>query len=148
MSFIWSVISEKVSSVYSASVLRKPGVSGHGLYEVKKEHLVEFNPFFYHYSRSQHSKVRRYLNCFTWNWHKFCWIFLILFLSLTCFRQKSLRRRGGLRRAMIKVTDVFALHRPLQDVTVFSSANFPSVCVCSQLCLLRFPRPSAQLSRA
>uniref|UniRef100_A0A3B4H9W6 E3 ubiquitin-protein ligase n=1 Tax=Pundamilia nyererei TaxID=303518 RepID=A0A3B4H9W6_9CICH len=35
----------------------KPGVSGHGLYEVKKEHLVEFNPFFYHYSRSQHSKA-------------------------------------------------------------------------------------------
>uniref|UniRef100_A0A669C038 E3 ubiquitin-protein ligase n=1 Tax=Oreochromis niloticus TaxID=8128 RepID=A0A669C038_ORENI len=36
---------------------KKPGVSGHGLYEVKKEHLVEFNPFFYHYSRSQHSKA-------------------------------------------------------------------------------------------
>lgn len=32
-------------------------MSGHGLYEVKKEHLEEFNPFFYHYSRSQHSKV-------------------------------------------------------------------------------------------
>uniref|UniRef100_A0A3Q2ZQ14 E3 ubiquitin-protein ligase n=1 Tax=Kryptolebias marmoratus TaxID=37003 RepID=A0A3Q2ZQ14_KRYMA len=35
----------------------KPGVSGHGLYEVKKDCLIEFNPFFYHYSRSQHSKA-------------------------------------------------------------------------------------------
>ncbi|KAG7277883.1 hypothetical protein CRUP_036283 [Coryphaenoides rupestris] len=37
--------------------LEKPGVSGHGLYEVKKECLPEFNPFFYHYSKSQHSKA-------------------------------------------------------------------------------------------
>uniref|UniRef100_A0A8C7CP95 E3 ubiquitin-protein ligase n=1 Tax=Oncorhynchus kisutch TaxID=8019 RepID=A0A8C7CP95_ONCKI len=36
---------------------RKPGVSGHGLYEVKKECLPEFNPFFFHYSKSQHSKA-------------------------------------------------------------------------------------------
>uniref|UniRef100_A0A667XIL5 E3 ubiquitin-protein ligase n=1 Tax=Myripristis murdjan TaxID=586833 RepID=A0A667XIL5_9TELE len=36
---------------------KKPGVSGHGLYEVKKECLAEFNPFFYHYSKSQHSKL-------------------------------------------------------------------------------------------
>uniref|UniRef100_A0A671QU67 E3 ubiquitin-protein ligase n=1 Tax=Sinocyclocheilus anshuiensis TaxID=1608454 RepID=A0A671QU67_9TELE len=35
----------------------KPGVSGHGLYELKKECLKEFNPFFYHYSRPQHSKA-------------------------------------------------------------------------------------------
>uniref|UniRef100_A0A3B5LLQ0 E3 ubiquitin-protein ligase n=1 Tax=Xiphophorus couchianus TaxID=32473 RepID=A0A3B5LLQ0_9TELE len=35
----------------------KPGVSGHGLYEVKKERLMDFNPFFYHYSRSQRSKA-------------------------------------------------------------------------------------------
>uniref|UniRef100_A0A673YKC5 E3 ubiquitin-protein ligase n=1 Tax=Salmo trutta TaxID=8032 RepID=A0A673YKC5_SALTR len=35
----------------------KPGVSGHGLYEVKKECLPEFNPFFFHYSKSQHSKA-------------------------------------------------------------------------------------------
>lgn len=39
------------------ATFRKPGVSGHGLYEVKKECLAEFNPFFYHYSRSQHSKA-------------------------------------------------------------------------------------------
>jgi len=38
-------------------LFRKPGVSGHGLYELKKEYLKEFNPFFYHYSRPQHSKV-------------------------------------------------------------------------------------------
>uniref|UniRef100_A0AAY4AV77 E3 ubiquitin-protein ligase n=1 Tax=Denticeps clupeoides TaxID=299321 RepID=A0AAY4AV77_9TELE len=35
------------------ATFRKPGVSGHGMYEVKKECLQEFNPFFYHYSKSQ-----------------------------------------------------------------------------------------------
>uniref|UniRef100_A0A665WTG0 E3 ubiquitin-protein ligase n=1 Tax=Echeneis naucrates TaxID=173247 RepID=A0A665WTG0_ECHNA len=45
--------------ITKVATFRKPGVSGHGLYEVKKERLVEFNPFFYHYSRSQHSKVIR-----------------------------------------------------------------------------------------
>ncbi|XP_046903856.1 E3 ubiquitin-protein ligase UBR1 [Hypomesus transpacificus] len=39
------------------STFKKPGVSGHGVYEVKKECLVEFNPFYYHYSKSQHSKA-------------------------------------------------------------------------------------------
>uniref|UniRef100_A0AAY4AXF0 E3 ubiquitin-protein ligase n=1 Tax=Denticeps clupeoides TaxID=299321 RepID=A0AAY4AXF0_9TELE len=39
------------------ATFRKPGVSGHGMYEVKKECLQEFNPFFYHYSKSQHSKA-------------------------------------------------------------------------------------------
>uniref|UniRef100_A0A8C7V8J5 E3 ubiquitin-protein ligase n=1 Tax=Oncorhynchus mykiss TaxID=8022 RepID=A0A8C7V8J5_ONCMY len=39
------------------ATFKKPGVSGHGLYEVKKECLPEFNPFFFHYSKSQHSKV-------------------------------------------------------------------------------------------
>uniref|UniRef100_A0A3Q4A9R5 E3 ubiquitin-protein ligase n=1 Tax=Mola mola TaxID=94237 RepID=A0A3Q4A9R5_MOLML len=43
--------------ISKVATFKKPGVSGHGLYEVKKEHLVEFNPFFYHYSRSQHSKA-------------------------------------------------------------------------------------------
>uniref|UniRef100_A0AAX7VGP7 E3 ubiquitin-protein ligase n=1 Tax=Astatotilapia calliptera TaxID=8154 RepID=A0AAX7VGP7_ASTCA len=43
--------------ITKVATFKKPGVSGHGLYEVKKEHLVEFNPFFYHYSRSQHSKA-------------------------------------------------------------------------------------------
>uniref|UniRef100_A0A668W7K6 E3 ubiquitin-protein ligase n=1 Tax=Oreochromis aureus TaxID=47969 RepID=A0A668W7K6_OREAU len=43
--------------ITKVAIFKKPGVSGHGLYEVKKEHLVEFNPFFYHYSRSQHSKA-------------------------------------------------------------------------------------------
>ena len=45
---------------------RKPGVSGHGLYEVKKECLPEFNPFFYHYSKSQHSKVWPKLKAHCW----------------------------------------------------------------------------------
>ncbi|XP_034051112.1 E3 ubiquitin-protein ligase UBR1 isoform X2 [Thalassophryne amazonica] len=39
------------------STFKKPGASGPGLYEIKKEYLVEFNPFFYHYSRSQHTKA-------------------------------------------------------------------------------------------
>uniref|UniRef100_A0A3P8XWC1 E3 ubiquitin-protein ligase n=1 Tax=Esox lucius TaxID=8010 RepID=A0A3P8XWC1_ESOLU len=39
------------------ATFKKPGVSGHGLYEVKKECLLEFNPFFFHYSKSQHSKA-------------------------------------------------------------------------------------------
>ncbi|XP_068608567.1 E3 ubiquitin-protein ligase UBR1 [Brachionichthys hirsutus] len=43
--------------ITKVATFKKPGVSGHGLYEVKKERLVEFNPFFYHYSRAQHSKA-------------------------------------------------------------------------------------------
>uniref|UniRef100_A0AAQ4NNA1 E3 ubiquitin-protein ligase n=1 Tax=Gasterosteus aculeatus aculeatus TaxID=481459 RepID=A0AAQ4NNA1_GASAC len=45
------------SVITKVATFKKPGVSGHGLYGVKKERLVEFNPFFYHYSRSQHSKA-------------------------------------------------------------------------------------------
>ncbi|KAF7658034.1 hypothetical protein LDENG_00018910 [Lucifuga dentata] len=45
------------SVITKVATFKKPGVSGHGLYEVKKEHVAEFNPFFYHYSRSQHSKA-------------------------------------------------------------------------------------------
>ncbi|CAG5866408.1 unnamed protein product [Menidia menidia] len=43
--------------IAKVATFRRPGVSGHGLYEVKKDLLQEFNPFFYHYSRSQHSKA-------------------------------------------------------------------------------------------
>ncbi|XP_056151209.1 E3 ubiquitin-protein ligase UBR1 [Lampris incognitus] len=43
--------------ISKVATFKKPGVSGHGLYELKKEYLVEFNPFFYHYSKSQHSKA-------------------------------------------------------------------------------------------
>ncbi|KAJ7990733.1 hypothetical protein DPEC_G00289980 [Dallia pectoralis] len=39
------------------ATFKKPGVSGHGLYEVRKECLLQFNPFFFHYSKSQHSKA-------------------------------------------------------------------------------------------
>ncbi|XP_057714744.1 E3 ubiquitin-protein ligase UBR1 isoform X2 [Corythoichthys intestinalis] len=45
------------SVIDKVATFKKPGVSGHGLYEVKREYLVQFNPFFYHYSRSQHSKA-------------------------------------------------------------------------------------------
>ncbi|KAM4541816.1 E3 ubiquitin-protein ligase UBR1 [Odontesthes bonariensis] len=43
--------------ITKVATFKRPGVSGHGLYEVKKDLLQEFNPFFYHYSRSQHSKA-------------------------------------------------------------------------------------------
>ncbi|XP_038123293.1 E3 ubiquitin-protein ligase UBR1 isoform X2 [Cyprinodon tularosa] len=43
--------------IAKVATFRKPGVSGHGLYELKKERLIDFNPFFYHYSRSQRSKA-------------------------------------------------------------------------------------------
>ncbi|MCJ8736842.1 hypothetical protein PDJAM_G00016990 [Pangasius djambal] len=43
--------------ISKVATFRKPGVSGHGLYELKKECLKEFNPFFYHYTKSQHSKA-------------------------------------------------------------------------------------------
>uniref|UniRef100_A0A3Q3QD62 E3 ubiquitin-protein ligase n=1 Tax=Monopterus albus TaxID=43700 RepID=A0A3Q3QD62_MONAL len=45
------------SVITKVATFKKPGVSGHGLYEVNKECLAEFNPFFYHYSKSQHSKA-------------------------------------------------------------------------------------------
>ncbi|PNJ16011.1 UBR1 isoform 10, partial [Pongo abelii] len=35
----------------------KPGVSGHGVYELKDESLKDFNMYFYHYSKTQHSKA-------------------------------------------------------------------------------------------
>ena len=38
-------------------LFRKPGVSGHGVYELKDESLKDFNMYFYHYSKTQHSKV-------------------------------------------------------------------------------------------
>lgn len=47
----------KAYSYHRLCLFRKPGVSGHGLYGLKNEWLKEFNPFFYHYSRPQHSKV-------------------------------------------------------------------------------------------
>ena len=36
---------------------RKPGVTGRGLYELKEEYLKDYNPFFYHYTRIEQSKV-------------------------------------------------------------------------------------------
>lgn len=32
-------------------------MSGHGVYELKDECMKEFNLFFYHYTKTQHSKV-------------------------------------------------------------------------------------------
>lgn len=36
---------------------RKPGLTGRGVYELKPEYYEQYNPFFYHYSASDHSKV-------------------------------------------------------------------------------------------
>ncbi|RDD37274.1 E3 ubiquitin-protein ligase UBR2 [Trichoplax sp. H2] len=36
---------------------RKPGLTGRGVYELKPEYYEEYNPFFYHYSVSDHSKA-------------------------------------------------------------------------------------------
>ncbi|KAK3538210.1 hypothetical protein QTP70_033114 [Hemibagrus guttatus] len=43
--------------IMKVATFKKPGVSGHGLYELKKEWLKEFNPLFYHYTKSQQSKA-------------------------------------------------------------------------------------------
>lgn len=37
---------------------RKPGVTGRGLYELKEKYLKDYNPFFYHYTRIEQSKVQ------------------------------------------------------------------------------------------
>ncbi|NXN30723.1 UBR1 ligase, partial [Nycticryphes semicollaris] len=39
------------------ATFKKPGVSGHGVYELKDECLKDFNMFFYHYTKTQHSKA-------------------------------------------------------------------------------------------
>ncbi|XP_038596898.1 E3 ubiquitin-protein ligase UBR1 [Tachyglossus aculeatus] len=39
------------------ATFKRPGVSGHGVYELKDEAAKEFNMFFYHYSKTQHSKA-------------------------------------------------------------------------------------------
>lgn len=62
------------------------------------------------------------------NWHTVYWIVLISFLSFTC-RQKSLRRRGRFRRAVIKVTDVFALHRPRHSSKMRQSPALLTPCL-------------------
>uniref|UniRef100_A0A8B9FNX5 E3 ubiquitin-protein ligase n=1 Tax=Amazona collaria TaxID=241587 RepID=A0A8B9FNX5_9PSIT len=45
------------SVIDKVATFKKPGVSGHGVYELKDECLKEFNMFFYHYTKTQHSKV-------------------------------------------------------------------------------------------
>uniref|UniRef100_A0A8C4LYA4 E3 ubiquitin-protein ligase n=1 Tax=Equus asinus asinus TaxID=83772 RepID=A0A8C4LYA4_EQUAS len=43
--------------INKVATFKKPGVSGHGVYELKDESLKDFNMYFYHYSKTQHSKV-------------------------------------------------------------------------------------------
>lgn len=42
--------------INKVATFKKPGVSGHGVYELKDESLKDFNMYFYHYSKTQHSK--------------------------------------------------------------------------------------------
>ncbi|XP_066487271.1 E3 ubiquitin-protein ligase UBR1 isoform X2 [Tiliqua scincoides] len=43
--------------IHTVAIFKKPGVSGHGVYELKDQCLKEFNMFFYHYTKTQHSKA-------------------------------------------------------------------------------------------
>ncbi|KAJ7344783.1 hypothetical protein JRQ81_000733 [Phrynocephalus forsythii] len=43
--------------IHKVAVFKKPSVSGHGVYELKEECLKEYNVFFYHYTKTQHSKA-------------------------------------------------------------------------------------------
>ncbi|XP_033001993.1 E3 ubiquitin-protein ligase UBR1 isoform X1 [Lacerta agilis] len=46
---------EKV--IHKVAIFKKPGVSGHGVYELKEECRREYNIFFYHYTKTQRSKA-------------------------------------------------------------------------------------------
>nr|XP_004660942.1 E3 ubiquitin-protein ligase UBR1 isoform X1 [Jaculus jaculus] len=43
--------------ISKVAIFKKPGISGHGVYELKEESLKDFNMYFYHYSKTQHSKA-------------------------------------------------------------------------------------------
>ncbi|KAG8449458.1 hypothetical protein GDO86_016202 [Hymenochirus boettgeri] len=43
--------------ISKVATFKKPGVSGHGVYELRDEYLEQFNVFFYHYTKTQRSKA-------------------------------------------------------------------------------------------
>ncbi|XP_078001009.1 E3 ubiquitin-protein ligase UBR2-like [Glandiceps talaboti] len=43
--------------IATVATFKKPGATGKGLYELKQEYYSHFNPFFYHYSKSEQSKA-------------------------------------------------------------------------------------------
>ncbi|XP_048456442.1 E3 ubiquitin-protein ligase UBR1 [Rhincodon typus] len=43
--------------IHQVATFKKPGLSGHGVYELKPEYLKHFNLFFYHYYKSQQTKA-------------------------------------------------------------------------------------------
>ncbi|KAM9294414.1 E3 ubiquitin-protein ligase UBR1 [Gastrophryne carolinensis] len=45
------------SLINRVATFKKPGVSGHGVYELKEQYLNQFNVFFYHYTKTQRSKA-------------------------------------------------------------------------------------------
>uniref|UniRef100_A0A4W3KE75 E3 ubiquitin-protein ligase n=1 Tax=Callorhinchus milii TaxID=7868 RepID=A0A4W3KE75_CALMI len=53
---------EKV--IHEVATFKKPGLSGHGVYELKPECLKEFNLYFYHYDKSQQTKVNPFVPAF------------------------------------------------------------------------------------
>lgn len=134
-----------------ASFSRKPGVSGHGLYEVKKECLVEFNPFFYHYSRIQHSKVWQWLSTFLKvKDYNFCDIYFINFSYLWQAEESQKKRRAqesddkGDQNCAL--TGGCGLHNNMWEIWICPVFSFPLSFICYQLCVLQSPQPSVQLS--
>jgi hypothetical protein len=56
--FKWDSTGFSQSLKITVSNHRKPtGTTGKGMYELKEESYEQYNPFFYHYSRSERSKV-------------------------------------------------------------------------------------------
>ncbi|KAM4661879.1 E3 ubiquitin-protein ligase UBR1 [Discoglossus pictus] len=43
--------------INKVATFKKPGVSGHGVYELKEEYFDQYNVFFYHYTKTQRSKA-------------------------------------------------------------------------------------------
>ncbi|XP_070569458.1 E3 ubiquitin-protein ligase UBR2-like isoform X2 [Ptychodera flava] len=43
--------------ITSVATFKKPGATGKGLYELKREFYKDYNPFFYHYSKADQSKA-------------------------------------------------------------------------------------------
>ena len=45
--------------VEEVATFKKPSGGGNGKYELKEQYYAEYCPFFYHYSKSDQSKVRQ-----------------------------------------------------------------------------------------
>ena len=50
--------------VEEVATFKKPAGGGNGKYELKDQYYQEYSPFFYHYSKSDQSKVKEELIVF------------------------------------------------------------------------------------